>query len=158
MSDGHYPLPGAYMGRNHHPTGLILMNNTWHISEHGLGRVSKNYNHLSNGNQITEGRHNFLWQRKTGILTKRGGHPLHSLRFCHGTLSGQIVPVNNHDHGTMGKQRPPVVYPHPSQWHLQGHQYPHDNQSYFLHNTRYRSFLPDRVQASLRNKSSEWLE
>ena len=48
-------------------------------------------------------------------------HPLYLVRFFHGTLSGKSVPGNNHDHGTMGKQRLPEVYPYPCQWHQQGH-------------------------------------
>ena len=41
MADGHNPLPGVHLGGNHHPTGLILRNNTQYTSEHGLGRASK---------------------------------------------------------------------------------------------------------------------
>ena len=41
MADRQNPLPGAHLGGNHHPTGLILSNNTRHTSEHGLGRASK---------------------------------------------------------------------------------------------------------------------
>ena len=142
MADGHNPLPGAHLGVNYHPTGLILRNNTWHTSEHGLGRSSKNNNHLSNHNQITEGRHTFLWIRDTGILTQRGGHPLHLVRVCHRTLSVQSVPGNNYYHRTMGKQHLPVVYLHPGQWPQQEHQYPHDKQLRLLHNTINRSCLP----------------
>ena len=138
----HYPLPGAHLGGNHNPAGLILRNNTWHTSEHSLGRSSKNNNHLSNENQITEGRHTLIWQRETGILTQRGVYPLHSVRVCHVTISGQSVPGNNHDHGTMGKQCFPAVYPHPGQWTHQGYHYPHDNQQRLIHNTRNRSCLP----------------
>ena len=35
MADGHNPLPGAHLGGNDHPTGLIL------TSEHGLCRAFK---------------------------------------------------------------------------------------------------------------------
>ena len=142
MVDGHNPLPSAHLGGNHHTNGLILSNNTWHTSEYNLDRSSKNNNHPSNENQINNVRHSFLWLRETGVLTKIGGHPLHSVGVFHGTLSGQSVPGNNHDYGTMGKQRLPALYPHPGQWPQQGHQYPHDNQSRFLQNTRNRSFLP----------------
>ena len=41
MSDVQNPLLGTNMVRNHHLTGLILRNNTWHTSEHSLGRASK---------------------------------------------------------------------------------------------------------------------
>ena len=92
-------------------------------------------NHLSHDNQIPEVRHTFLWLRDNGILTQKSGNPLHLVRVCHGTLSGQSVPVNNHDHGTMGKQRLPEVYPHPGHWPQKGHHYPYDKQSRFLHNT-----------------------
>ena len=142
MADSHNPLSGANLGRNYHLTGLILRNNTWHTSENGLGRSSKNHNHLSYENQITEVMHTCLWQRETGILTQIGGHVLHPVRVFHETISGQILPRNNHDHGTMGKQHLPVVYPHPGQWTQQGNQYPNDNQSRFLHNNINRSCLP----------------
>ena len=142
MLDNHNPLPGAHLGGNHHLTGLILRNNMWHTSEHGLGRASKKNDHLTNNNNFTKVRHTFLWRRQTGVLTQRSGHPLHTLRVRHGTLSDQIVPGNNHDRGKIGKQRLPAVYPHPGQWHQQGQQYPHDKQSRLLHNTRNISFLP----------------
>ena len=142
MADGQNPLSGAHMDINYHLTGLILRNNTWHTSEHGLGRASKNNTHLSNDNQITEVRHTFLRRRDNGILTQRGGHPLHLVRVCHGIISVQSVPINNHGHATLGKQRLPVVYLHPGQWPQQGHQYPHDNKSRFLHITRNISCLP----------------
>ena len=146
MVDGHNPLPGAHLGGNHHPTGLILRNNTWHTSEHSLGISSKNNDHLSYDNQIPEVRHIFLWQREIGIFTQRGGHPLHLVRVCHGTLSVQILPWNNHDYGTMVKKRLPEVYLHPGQWPQQGHQYPHDKQSCFLDNTINRSCLPHTMK------------
>ena len=85
-------MPGAHLGRNNHPTGLILRNNTWHTSEHGLGRTSKNKNQLSHDKQITEVGHTLLCRRETGILTQRVGHPLHSVRVFHGTLSGKVYP------------------------------------------------------------------
>ena len=142
MADGHNPLLGTHLGGNHPSTGLILRNNTWHTSEHGLGRDSKNNNHLSHEKQITEVKHTFLCSIETRIRTQRSGQPLHLVRFCHGTLSGQSVPGNNHDHGKMVKQRLPAVYPRPGQWPQQGHQLPHDNQSCFLNNTKKRSCLP----------------
>ena len=142
MADGHNPLPVAHLGGNHYPTGLILRKNRWHTSEHNLGRASKNNNHLSHDNQITEFRHTLLWQRETGVLTQRGGHPLHSVRVCHGTLSGQILTGSNHDHGTMGKQCPPAVYPHSGQWSQKVHHYPYDKKSLFLYNIRNRCCLP----------------
>ena len=145
MADGHNPLPGAHLGKNHHLTGLILSSNKWHTSEHGLGRASKTNNHLSHDNQIHEVRHTFLWRRETGVFTKRGGHPLHLVRVFHGTLSGQIVPVNNHDHGKMDKQCLPEVHTQPGQWPHKGCQYPHDKQSRFLYNTRNRSCLPQTI-------------
>ena len=92
MVDGHNPLTGAHLGRNHHPTGLILRNNTWHTSEHGLGRASKDNYHLTNKNKLTKGRQSLLWLRETGIITQRGGKPLHTVRVRHGILSGQSVP------------------------------------------------------------------
>ena len=142
MADRHNPLPGAHMGRNHHPNGLILRNNTWHTSEHSMGRASKNNNNLSHDNQIPEVRHTLIWQKDTGILTRKGGHPLYLVRVCHGNLFGQSVPKNNHDHGTMGKQRLPAVYPYTGQLPQQGYQYPHGKQSRFIHNTINRSCLP----------------
>ena len=135
MADNHKPLPGAHLVGNHHLTGLVFGNNTWHTSGNGLGGASKNYDHLTNDNKVTKGRHTLLWWRETGIITQRGGHPLHTVRVCHGTLSGQSVTVNNHDHGTMGKQRLPAVYPHPGQWPKQEHQYSHEKQVSFIHNT-----------------------
>ena len=48
----------------------------------------KNDDHLTNDNKFTKVRHTFLWRRETGILTQRGGHPLHTVRVRHGTLSG----------------------------------------------------------------------
>ena len=141
MSDGHNPLPGAHLGVNYHPNGLILSNNTWHTSEHGLGRASKNNNHLSDDNQIPEVGHTLICLGETGIFTQRDGHPLYSVRVFHGTLSGQSVTRNNHDHGNMFKQRIPVVYPHPGQWPQKGNQYPHEKQARFLHNTINRSCL-----------------
>ena len=142
MVDYHYPLPGAHMGGNHHPTGIIPRNNMWHTSEHGIGRSSKNNNQISYDNQIPEVRRTFLWLRETGIFTQRGRHPLYLVRVCHGNLSGQHLSRNNNDHGMMGKQRLTAWYPHPGQWPQKGHHYPHDNQSRFLHNTINRSFLP----------------
>ena len=66
-------------------------------------------NRLSHDNLIPKFRHDLLGQRETGIITQRGGHPLNLIRGFHGTLSGQIVPGNNHYHGTMGKNRLPEV-------------------------------------------------
>ena len=63
MVDGNNPLPGVHLGGNYYPTGLILRNNTGHTSENGMGRASKNNNHISNDNQFTKGRHTFLWRR-----------------------------------------------------------------------------------------------
>ena len=147
MADSHNTLPGEHMGGNNHPTGLILRNNTWHTSEHGMGRASKNNNHLSHDNQIPEVIHTFLWQRETCILIQRSGHPLHSVRVCHGSLSGQSVSGKKHYHGTMGNQRLRVVYPHSGQWPQKGHQYPQDKQSRFLHNNMNKSCLPHtRIQ------------
>ena len=141
MYDGHNPLPSAHLGGNHHQTGRIQSKNMWHNNEHGLGRALKHH-HLSHDNQIPEVRHTFLWQKETGIFTQRGGPPLNLVRGFHGTLSGQSVPLNNHDRGTMGKKRLTAVYPYPGQWPQQGHQYPHDKQSRFIHNTINISFLP----------------
>ena len=87
MADGQNPLTSANLGGNHHLTGPIPSNNSWNTSEHGMGRASKNSNHLSHDNIIPEFRHTFLWRRETGIFTQRGGHPLHLFRVCHGTLS-----------------------------------------------------------------------
>ena len=142
MADYHDPLPGAHLGGNNYPTGLISRKNMWHTSEHGLGRASKNNNHLSYDNQILEVRHNFIWQIETVVFTQRGRNPLHSVRFFHGTISVQSILINNHDHGKMGKQRLPAAYPHPFQWPQKGHQYPHDKHASFLHNKLNRSCIP----------------
>ena len=147
MLDVQNPLPGEHLGVNNHPTGIIFRNSTWHTSEHSLGRASKDNNHLSNDNQITEVRHTFIWWRETGILTQRGGHPLHLVRVCQ--------PGNNHDHGTMGKQRLPAVYTHPGQWPQQGHHYPHDKKSRFLHNTRNISCLSHKRTQQHRPTNTE---
>ena len=154
MADRHNHLPGAHLVRNHYLTGLIIMNNRWHTSEHGLGRPLKK-NNLWHDNQITEIGHTFLWRKETGILTQRGGKPLNLVRIFHGTLSGQSVPGNNHDHGMMGKQVLPAVYPHLGQWPQQGHQYPHNNQSQFIHNTRNRSYPPHTRTQQHRPTKSE---
>ena len=155
MADNHDPLSGAHLGGNHHPTGLIPRNNAWHINEQGLGRASKNSNHLSHDNQIPKVRHTLLWRRETEIFTKRGRHPLHSVRVFHGTLSGQIVSINNHDHGTISKNRLPAVYPHPGKRPYQAHQYPHDKQASFLKNNRNRGFLPHTTAQRHRTTKDE---
>ena len=41
MTDVHKLLHGEKLGRHNHPNGLILRNNTWHTSEHSLGRASE---------------------------------------------------------------------------------------------------------------------
>ena len=120
---------------SHHLTIIILRNNTWHTSEHVLGRASKNNNYLSYNNQIPEVRQTFLWQKNTGIFTQTGGHPIHLVRVFHLTLSVQSVLGDNHDHRTMEKQRLPELFLHSGQWPQQGHQYSHDKKSCFLHNT-----------------------
>ena len=131
MADKHNPLPGVHMGVNHHTTVLIPRNNTWHTSEHSLGRASQNRNHLSNDNEIPEFRYNLLCLRETGIFTQRSRHPLPLVRIFHGDLSCQILSRDNHDHGTTVNQLLPVVYPHPGQRPQQGHQYPHDKKKSF---------------------------
>ena len=154
MADKHNHLPGAHLGGNHHPARLIPRNNAWHTSEHGLGRASKNSNNILCDNQIPEVRHTLLSRIETGIFTQRGRHPLHLFRVFHGTLSGKSVPIKNHDHGTMGKQRLPAVYPHPGQLPQQGHQYPHYKQASFLQNTINISCLPHtRTQLHRTTKS-----
>ena len=158
MADDHKPLPGAHLGGNHHPTGIMPSNNVWHTSENGLGRALKNSNHLSHENQIPEVRNTFLWRRETGFFTQRGRHQLHLVKVSHRTIHGQSVSRNNYDHGNMEKQHLPAVYPYPGQWSHQGHQCPHDKQAIFLHNTRNRIFLPHTRTRRHRTTNSEYTQ